>query len=427
MREIRPWCISRQLWWGHRIPVWYCDACEETYRRRGGARALRRLRRRAAPGGGRARHLVQLGDLALRDARLARRHTRAARLLPDQLPDHRARDPLPLGRADDHDRARVRRRHPLPRRLRALGDPGPRRAADVEEPRHRDRPAGGDRRTRRRRAALRPAGDVLDPGRALLRRQGRAGPRPLQQALEREPADPAERRRGRGGAAAALMSRIAGSSRGWSGRSPRSREKLEDYDFAHAAQEAYAFFWSELCDWYLEIVKPRLYEGEAEVSATLLWALERTLALLHPMMPFVTEEIWSHHPARNGHLAVHPFPEADESLFDPEAEAEVEGGIELTRRLRAWRDMVEVPVASTLAGPRRRASQPQEFVGRLSRFEFVEDGGEPVAAVGPVQGARLGGDRRRGRAARLEQAARGAALRGRAGRGQTRQRALRRQ
>ena len=85
-------------------------------------------------------------------------------------------------------------------------------------------------------------------------------------------------------------------------------EKLEAYDFAHAAQEAYAFFWSELCDWYLEIVKPRLYDGEAEVSATLLWALERVLALLHPLMPFVTEEIWSHHPARAGPPRGPPVP-----------------------------------------------------------------------------------------------------------------------
>ena len=147
-------------------------------------------------------------------------------------------------------------------------------------------------------------------------------------------------------------------------------EKLEAYDFAHAAQEAYSFFWSELCDWYLEIVKPRLYEGEAEVSATLLCALERVLALLHPIMPFVTEEIWSHHPARAGHLAVHPFPEADEALFDEAAERDVEGGIALTRRLRAWRDLVEVPVASTLLA-RVDGVEPQEFVGRLARFEFA--------------------------------------------------------
>ena len=190
-------------------------------RRRGRAGALRRLRRRAAPGGGRPRHLVQLGALALRHARLARRHARAARLLPDQLPHHGARHPLPLGRPHGDDGARVPRRRPLPRRLRPLGDPGPRRAADVEEPRHRDRPAGGDRRARRRRAALRPAGDVLDPGRALLRRQGGAGLRPRQQALERLPPDPAERRRGRARAARRPRSRTAGCSRGSSGRSPR--------------------------------------------------------------------------------------------------------------------------------------------------------------------------------------------------------------
>jgi valyl-tRNA synthetase len=143
--------------------------------------------------------------------------------------------------------------------------------------------------------------------------------------------------------------------------------KLEEYDFAHAAQEAYSFFWSELCDWYLEIVKPRLYEGEEDLSATLLWALERVLALLHPIMPFVTEEVWSHHPARDGHLAVHPFPELEESLLDPGAERDVEEGIELTLTARV--DGVA----------------PQEFVGRLSRFEFAEAGGEPVAAVGSVK------------------------------------------
>ena len=365
MREIRPWCISRQLWWGHRIPVWYCDACEETIVAEERAGALRRLRRRAAPGGGRARHLVQLGDLALRDPRLARRHPRAARLLPDQLPHHRARDPLPLGGADDHDRARVPRRRPLPRRLRPLGDPGPRRAADVEEPRHRDRPAGGDRRPRRRRAALRPAGDVLDPGRALLRRQGPAGPRPRQQALEREPADPACNSRPRSRPAPRPTLHV--EDRWILSRLERTiasvTEKLETYDFAHAVQEAYSFFWRDLCDWYLEIVKPRLYDGEAEVSATLLWALERVLALLHPTMPFVTEEIWTTTRRARGHLAVHPFPVADESLFDEAAEADVEGGIGLTQRLRAWRDLVDVPAATrrwrrVSTGSSRRSSSP---------------------------------------------------------------------
>jgi valyl-tRNA synthetase len=166
--------------------------------------------------------------------------------------------------------------------------------------------------------------------------------------------------------------------------------KLESFDFSHAVQEAYAFFWSELCDWYLEIVKPRLYEGEAEVSSILLRLLERTLALLHPIMPFVTEEIWSFHPARQGHLAVHAFPVAEEGLRDDAAEAEVEKAIALTRRLRAWRELVEAPVASVLPA-RVDGPEPQEFVGRLARFRFLDgvegagEEGEPLASVGPVR------------------------------------------
>jgi valyl-tRNA synthetase len=160
--------------------------------------------------------------------------------------------------------------------------------------------------------------------------------------------------------------------------------KLETYDFAHAVQEAYSFFWRDLCDWYLEIVKPRLYDGEEEVSATLLHVLERVLALLHPTMPFVTEEIWSFHPSRRGHLVVHPFPEADDSLLDQAAEADVEGGIGLTQRLRAWRDLVDVPVKSVLAA-RIDGVEPPGFVARLARFEFVADGGDPVASIGPVR------------------------------------------
>src|ERR1044072_7124385 len=101
-------------------------------------------------------------------------------------------------------------------------------------------------------------------------------------------------------------------------------------------------------------------------------------------MPFVTEEIWGYHPSRQGHLAVHPFPVSDESLRDAEAEAEVDEAIELTRRLRAWRDLVEAPAATAL--PARAGAAPRgAWPGRLARFEFTENGGDPVAAVGPVR------------------------------------------
>jgi valyl-tRNA synthetase len=161
-------------------------------------------------------------------------------------------------------------------------------------------------------------------------------------------------------------------------------EKLDAYDFAHAVQEAYAFFWSELCDWYLEIAKPRLYDGEAEVSANLLWLLQRTLALLHPIMPFVSEEVWSYHPSRQGHLAVHPFPQPEASLYDEEAEAEMGEAIDLTRNLRTWRDLVELASKSTL--PVRTADPLPEFVSRLARVEAADAGSaDPIASVGVVQ------------------------------------------
>ncbi len=102
------------------------------------------------------------------------------------------------------------------------------------------------------------------------------------------------------------------------------------------------------------------------------------------MMPFVTEEIWSYHPGRRGHLAVHEFPTPDESLIDPAAEEEVATGIELTRRLRAWRDLVEAPAATVLPAS-AEGVEPAEFVGRLARFEFAGNEGEQVAAVGPVR------------------------------------------
>ena len=89
-------------------------------------------------------------------------------------------------------------------------------------------------------------------------------------------------------------------------------EQFDSFRFSSAALELYGAFWSELCDWYLELAKPRLYEEDnARVSAVLLHALERILVLLHPVMPFVTEEIWSLLPGERGLLAVAAWPDAD--------------------------------------------------------------------------------------------------------------------
>jgi valyl-tRNA synthetase len=163
-------------------------------------------------------------------------------------------------------------------------------------------------------------------------------------------------------------------------------ESVEAYDFAHAALDLYEFFWSELCDWYLEIVKQRLYDGDADASATLLWALEQVLALAHPFMPFVTEEVYSYLPDRDPDaLVVHPFPAPDPELLDEKAEAEIGAAIELTRGLRRWRDLAGVPPGQVLAA-RAGTETPHELVSRLARLSFDgEGGGEAIATVGGVE------------------------------------------
>jgi valyl-tRNA synthetase len=161
-------------------------------------------------------------------------------------------------------------------------------------------------------------------------------------------------------------------------------ESVEAYDFSHAALDLYEFFWSELCDWYLEIVKERLYDGDEDASATLLWALEQVLSLAHPFMPFVTEEIYSYLPGTEAEaLVIHPFPAPDDSLVDPDAEREIGAAIELTRGLRRWRDLAGVAAGDVLAA-RANGDAPHELVSRLARVDFGGADGEAMATVGGV-------------------------------------------
>ena len=85
---------------------------------------------------------------------------------------------------------------------------------------------------------------------------------------------------------------------------------LAEFDFAHVTDELYHLTFDDFCDWYLEAVKGRLYDGDAGARATATAALERLLKLLHPVMPHVTEEIWSNLPGRTTRLIVAPWPEA---------------------------------------------------------------------------------------------------------------------
>jgi valyl-tRNA synthetase len=95
-----------------------------------------------------------------------------------------------------------------------------------------------------------------------------------------------------------------------------ARAELEDawgrFDFAEATATLYHLVFDDFCDWYAEAIKPRLYERDASAISTALAALERLLGLLHPVMPHVTEEIWSQLPDRARPLIVSPWPEPDD-------------------------------------------------------------------------------------------------------------------
>jgi valyl-tRNA synthetase len=164
--------------------------------------------------------------------------------------------------------------------------------------------------------------------------------------------------------------------------------RIERYDFSHAALGLYDFVYGELCDWYLELVKPRLRAGESDLASTLLHVLTQTLALAHPMIPFVTEEIYSFVPGVEGLLAA-GIP-AEPAPVDENAEASLARMIEAVQALRAWRDFAEVKVGATL--PARLVAdgydETQEHLARLARLSFTPDGGDLAASV-PIPGGAI--------------------------------------
>ena len=99
-----------------------------------------------------------------------------------------------------------------------------------------------------------------------------------------------------------------------------ARAELEDawehFEFAASTDTLYHLVFDDFCDWYAEAIKPRLYDSDPDATATALIALERLLALLHPVMPHVTEEIWSQLPERETRLIVAPWPEAEGRFAD---------------------------------------------------------------------------------------------------------------
>ncbi len=123
---------------------------------------------------------------------------------------------------------------------------------------------------------------------------------------------------------------------------------LGAYELGEAARVLYEFIWNEFCDWYIELAKPRLYgkttpEDRYTAQHVLASVLKGTLELLHPFMPFITEEIWQHMPGRGVTIMRASWPAAREDLLDIEAENEMALLMDVTKAIRHIRSEMNVP------------------------------------------------------------------------------------
>src|SRR5215210_5057790 len=380
LANIRPWCISRQLWWGHQIPVWYRG--EETY-----------VGTEAPEGDGWER------DPDVLDTWFSSGLWPFATLgWPDATPELRAfypTDVLSTGRdilflwvarmvmlglefagdvpfTDVYVHSVIQA--PDGRRMsKSLGtgiDP-----LDVID-KH-----GADG-TRFGLMAMSSTQDVrfseekVAQGRQLANKLFNASRLVLLRAddsvqLDDDPPQP------HAVEDAWILSRLQRAKAG-------TARAIEAFEFHRAALGLYDFVYGELCDWYLEIVKPRLYADDNEdVGTFALGVLAETLAIAHPVIPFVTEEIWSHVPGASGLLMGHRWPAADEALIDPDAEAEVGRAIAAVQELRGWRDRIAAAPSAVLparldAGGYERMAH---HIARLARCQWSPDGGDAAATV----------------------------------------------
>ena len=387
MHNLRPWCISRQLWWGHRIPVWYCDACEEIY-------VAESDPGRCGSCDGELRQETDVLDTWFS----SQLWPFAVLGWPDATPELRAFYPtdflttareilylwvarmvmmgiefagdVPFDDVYVHSVILA----PDGRRMsKSLGtgiDPVEaitEHGADALRFGLMAMSSSQDVKysTKRVEQGRDLANKLWNASRLVLLNAGSATPAPRPGTVEDR----------------WIVSRVQRLVADIGGR-------IDAYEFSHIALDLYAFVWSEFCDWYLEIVKPRLYEDDEAARATVLYVLEQTLALLHPLMPFVTEEIYSFVPGHEGLLAGRPFPVADDSLTDASAEHELEAVREAIQRLRRYRDDVGAPAGAVIparliaddAEVREMYERSLSTIARLARFELAV--ADPDGALG---------------------------------------------
>jgi valyl-tRNA synthetase len=159
---------------------------------------------------------------------------------------------------------------------------------------------------------------------------------------------------------------------------------LAEYRLHEAAATAYHFFWDDFCDWYIELSKPHVTSKDESdesraVKRRIIYILEKALRLLHPFMPFITEELWHRLPHSGETIALAAFPTANAAELDGRAEKEMEFVIELITRLRSIRSVfniapsqsIQVGIATTDDALRSLIVTTSDYIERLARVSKI--------------------------------------------------------
>lgn len=166
---------------------------------------------------------------------------------------------------------------------------------------------------------------------------------------------------------------------------------IDSYEFGETGRLLYNFIWDDLCDWYIEFAKLSLYGADAGAKAktqsVLAYVLDRTLRLIHPFMPFITEEIWQHLPHEGETIMLAEWPRYDAQLENPQSVSEMNLLMDMIRAVRNIRAEVNVPMSKKVeliikAGSQETLdiiSRNEHYIGRFCNTSSLESGLAPQA------------------------------------------------